>query len=507
MAYEVQIAPPTDIQELKLIHKTVESLLNHGPEFEVLLMSRPEVQQEEKWAWLWNPRSPGGVWYRWRLWQILSGTGIQSSGGYHVASKSHPVFTSGASWREPEKQLPFEFSTQLPELISDSDYDSSDEDDSEDDNPRKRRRQMMHAGMGPPPKDNLNIGSDEQTYLNPMQRAKLMHLLARLPTTNAKLRKGDVARVTAFAISHASKGAEEIVEMLVHNVLHPFCWSKTANPEMSSEAKQDEEMADTTATSDPKTTDVDTTPSTLIALYLISDILSASSTSGVRHAWRYRSLFESSLISSQIFLRLGCLEKELGWGRIRSEKWRRSITGLLGLWEGWGIFMGDVHRKLVTEFEQPIKEAEEERKKAEEEEAKKKAKSGWKAVEASAVEASKELASILPKAMDHKQRGHDVPTGKILQDADALTEATASKPSMLQNVPVARASELALQDSEGRLNTKEVTVQGTKEAVTTQTVPGTTRDNAAIIQSAVKKRRPVAEDMFALDEDDMEQTQ
>jgi len=500
-AYEVQIAPPSDIQELKLIHKTVESLLSHGPEFEVLLMSRPEVQQEEKWAWLWNPRSPGGVWYRWRLWQILSGTSTQSSGGYHVASKAHPVFTTGASWREPDKQLPFEFSTQLPELISDSDYDSSDEDDSEDDNPRKRRRQMMHAGMGPPPKDNLNIGSDEQTYLNPMQRTKLMHLLARLPTTNAKLRKGDVARVTAFAISHASKGAAEIVDMLVHNVLHPFCWSKTANPEMSTETDQDEEMADPTNTQDPKTPDSDTTPSTLIALYLISDILSASSTSGVRHAWRYRSLFESSLIGSQIFLRLGCLEKELGWGRIRSEKWRRSITGLLGLWEGWGIFMGEVHRKLVAEFEQPIKEAEEERRKAEEEDTKKKAKSGWKAVEA-----NKEVASVPPKAFADGQRQHDKPTRTVSQDAATTTQSIATEPSIPREVFMARAPESALQKDVKGLNPEKAIVQDTKEATTTPTMQDTTQDNAAMARSAAKRRRPVAEDMFALDGDDMDET-
>lgn len=500
-AYEVQIVPPSDIQELKLIHKTVESLLNHGPEFEVLLMTRPEVQQEEKWAWLWNPRSPGGVWYRWRLWQILSGTGIQSTGGYHVPSKSHPVFTTGASWKEPEKQLPFEFSTQLPELISDSDYDSSDEDDSEDDNPRKRRRQMMHAGIGPPPKDNLNIGSDEQTYLNPMQRAKLMHLLSRLPTTNARLRKGDVARVTVFAISHASKGAAEIVDMLVYNVLHPFSWSKTANPEMSSDATQDSGKAETTVTPDPKSAESDTTPSTLIALYLISDILSASSTSGVRHAWRYRSLFESSLTGSQIFLRLGCLEKELGWGRIRSEKWRRSITGLLGLWESWGIFMGDVHRKLVAEFEQPIKEAEEERKKAEEEETKKKAKSGWKAVEA-----GKEVETAMPKMTDEKQKDQGMPYPMKIKGTDPTIKADSSDASISQSkLEVAPLVEKPTPESTRstpmQVDPKRSLLQGSREV---QAGQGATQDDKSTQPVTSKKRRPLAADMFASDEEDEE---
>jgi U2-associated protein SR140 len=58
---QVIVNPPSDLKQLKLIHKTLEALLTYGPEFEALLMSRTDVQREEKWSWLWNPRSPGGV--------------------------------------------------------------------------------------------------------------------------------------------------------------------------------------------------------------------------------------------------------------------------------------------------------------------------------------------------------------------------------------------------------------------------------------------------------------
>ncbi|KMP07838.1 hypothetical protein CIHG_02805 [Coccidioides immitis H538.4] len=78
---------------------------------------------------------------------------------------------------------------------------------------------------------------------------------------------------------------------------------------------------------------LDKSPAKLVGLYIISDILSSSSTSGVRHAWRYRQLFETALKNHKVFEHLGRLEKELGWGRLKVEKWRRSIGNLLGLWE------------------------------------------------------------------------------------------------------------------------------------------------------------------------------
>ncbi|KAI5300261.1 hypothetical protein KEM56_002605, partial [Ascosphaera pollenicola] len=39
---EVVVSTPSDLKQLKLIHKTIENLLVHGHEFEALLMSRPE---------------------------------------------------------------------------------------------------------------------------------------------------------------------------------------------------------------------------------------------------------------------------------------------------------------------------------------------------------------------------------------------------------------------------------------------------------------------------------
>jgi U2-associated protein SR140 len=112
----VPVQPPRDIKELKLIHKTIESMLTHGPEFEALLMSRPEVQKEEKWAWIWDARSPGGVWYRWRLWQVLTGSQTRTGQGKYL-----PLFEDSSAWKAPDMPLAFEYATRLDEFVSDSD--------------------------------------------------------------------------------------------------------------------------------------------------------------------------------------------------------------------------------------------------------------------------------------------------------------------------------------------------------------------------------------------------
>jgi U2-associated protein SR140 len=174
-ALQVDVKPPSDLKQLQLIHKTLENLLNYGPEFEALLMSRPEVQKDEKWAWLWNPRSTGGVLYRWKLWDILTNAGnkgIRRHPGMAVNPLSL-LFEGGPSWVPPEKALRFEYTTQMDEFVSDDDYNSSEDEysDAEDD---KRHNADVPGGA-----------TDGLGYMNPLQKAKLTHLLARLPTTNA----------------------------------------------------------------------------------------------------------------------------------------------------------------------------------------------------------------------------------------------------------------------------------------------------------------------------------
>lgn len=360
----VPVQVPKDLRELKLIHKTIESLIAHGPEFEALLMSRPEVQKEEKWAWLWDPRSTGGVWYRWRLWEILTGSQNRAGRG-----KFLPLFEDSFAWKAPEASLPFEYTTRLDEFVSDSDYNSSDDEDSGDEGGARRHH---HGTVSA---DTSLNNDDGIAYLNPLEKAKLTYLLARLPTSTGKLRKGDVARVTAFAISHAGRGADEVVAAIVSNIERPFAYT-SANPDRRRDKEQNGD--DGVATEEDEKGD--TSSASLIGLYVVSDILSSSSTSGIRHAWRYRQLFETALRQRHIFESLGRMEKKMNWGRLRAEKWKRSVSNILSLWEGWCVFPQESQGQFVESFNNPPVAKEEEIQKKDGL-VEGKGKSKWKAVE------------------------------------------------------------------------------------------------------------------------------
>jgi U2-associated protein SR140 len=318
----VPVKPPQDVKTVQLISKVIEGILAHGPEFEALLMSRPEVQREEKWAWLWDARSDGGIWLRWRLWEVVTG-GQQQSKGKYV-----PIFDGSYAWKMPESKLPFEYTTSLDEFVSDSEYNSSDDEDYDGDGQQQGN------------------GDDEKTFLNPLEKAKLTHLLARLPRTISRLRKGDIARVTAFAIMHASRGADEVVDMIVRNVSQPLSLT-SANPERRQQDDRAAKGDDREATTD------DAGAASLVGLYVVSDILSASSASNVRHAWRFRQLFEAALRESKLFEALGSMSERRGWGRLRAEKWKRSVGLVLSLWDGWCVFPAESQEAFTKGFENP----------------------------------------------------------------------------------------------------------------------------------------------------------
>lgn len=367
---QVHVVPPSDIKELKLIHRTMERLIQYGPAFEGLLMSQPHVQMDEKWAWLFDSNSPGGVWYRWLVWNYFSEdrqTWNESQEQGPTASSlsfgntlPHHPFDGSPAWALQEEKPRYEFTTDFEELVEDSEYVSSD-DESGDEGPRRQ----FNTGHGNVPLEEGGAKPVGSRYLNPYRRAKLTHLLARLPEAIALLRIGDVARVTNFVVNNAGQGAEEIVEMLIANVLHPF------NSSVSYEDEDNARQDFTDNTEDGRKSDPSN--SKLIGLYIISDSLQASSTSGVRDAWKYRSLFESALKSSKLFEHLGRLEKELQWGRMKAEQWKRKVGVVLGLWENWSVFPREAQKIFKNSFSNPPL-SEEEDKAAEEAERTEKAK-------------------------------------------------------------------------------------------------------------------------------------
>ena len=493
---QVNVAPPADLKQLKLIHKTLEALLTHGPEFEALLMSRTTVQKEEKWAWLWDSRSAGGIWYRWRLWDLLTGAQQRiKTGRTRNSDSSQYVFDGGATWAAPERVLPFEYTTSINEFVSDSEYDSSDDEDSGDEG---RRRHQHYQGGAPPPEGMLGaIENDSQSYLNPLQKAKLVHLLARLPVTNAKLRRGDVARVTAFAIQHAGEGAEEVVDLITSNVHTPLAFS-SANPEhkpaADAAARSDD---DNNSTEDDRKASEkeDTSPAKLIALYIISDILSSSSTSGVRHAWRYRQLFEAALSRRQTFAHLGRLDKALAWGRLRAEKWKRSVQSVLGLWEGWCVFPAAAQEAFAASFANPPPTAREAAQAKEAERAAAAAvaagKSKWKTVEEKAREREADDRGVAAGAMD-------VDGEPMVDEEDVDGEPMAEDEEDVDGEPMDEDAGDEHADARSGRGTEAVALalgaQDPARPSLGASAPGSAEKT---LLPGGRRRRPKAEDMFA----------
>ncbi|KAL4780227.1 hypothetical protein BJX76DRAFT_54857 [Aspergillus varians] len=487
-ATQVEVKAPSDLKQLRLIHKTLENLLNYGPEFEALLMSRPEVQREEKWAWIWDARSPGGVYYRWKLWDVI--TNSRSKGQRERPQRALPVFEGGASWISPENNLTFEYTTRLDELVSDEDYDSSDEEMSDGEDERRQ-----HTGA--PPTDRIGADNEGLGHMNPLKKAKLAHLLARLPTTHAKLRKGDVARVTAFAIKHAGAGADEVVDMIVSNTIEPYAYTG-ANPDRELEkglARTEQNGDDTNAVPANRTgkEKLDTSSAKLVGLYLISDILSSSATSGVRHAWRYRQLFESALKAHQVFEHLGRLEKGLSWGRLRAEKWKRSIGSLLHLWEGWCVFPQSSQEHFFQVFEKPPLTEEELREEKEKAEAERAAaafsrnKNRWKALDDDSSAArfdSSHPFETKPAPMEADQEG----AGEMDLDGEPMSDIDGEP---MEDSDLEDADEIPFQENE-----EEEKTQGERDNLKEQ--PETASSKPPELPAGpVRKPRPRAEDMFA----------
>lgn len=488
---QVEVKAPSDLKQLRLIHKTLENLLNYGPEFEALLMSRPEIQREEKWAWLWDARSPGGVYYRWKLWDVITNSRSHNQQGRF--QKSLPIFEGGANWLFPEGNLMFEYTTRLDEFVSDADYDSSDEDMSEGEDDRRQ-----HGG--PPPTDGTGPGNEGLGHMNPLKKAKLAHLLARLPTTHAKLRKGDVARVTAFAIKQAGAGADEVVEMIVSNIIEPYAYTG-ANPDRETEkgiARKEQNGDETNAapTDDTGKENLDTSAAKLVGLYLISDILSSSATSGVRHAWRYRQLFESALKSYQVFEHLGRLEKVLGWGRLRAEKWKRSIGSLLHLWEGWCVFPQSSQEHFYQVFDKPPlteQEQKEEEEKAEAERAAaafSKNKSRWKTVDEESSTSRFDTSrptETKPTQMEVDQAG----AGDMDIDGEPMSDIDGEP---MEDSDLEDLDGNPLEEDEGYEPEGKTLEEGDRPKEQLETTTERPPDTST---GPVRKPRPRAEDMFA----------
>ncbi|WPH02861.1 Hypothetical protein R9X50_00572900 [Acrodontium crateriforme] len=366
----VAVQVPLDIQTLRAINTVADRLLSEPDpmralQIEAMLMAQPKVQKDEHFAFLYDSRSPGGVYYRYLLWRADDNESIMKE-RKQISRVPERIYEDvPVDWSISRAKLPFPDLTDLSQVVADLDYASSDEESDDE----GVERQFNNGRNG-----DQTFDGPEKCHLTPVQYARLIHLLCRLPKTHARLRKGDIARITNFAINHAGKGAEEIVDVLLLNIARPFSLTQAAQCEHNGSSEEDDNEPDAAppsidalaATNDAKR-DEDPSGAKLIGLYVISDILSASSTAGARNAWKYRQLLETGFKAHGTFERLGRLEKELSWGRMKAEQWKRKIDVVFSIWEGWSVFASGVQDEFKKAFFTPPLTADE--RKAEEQRA------------------------------------------------------------------------------------------------------------------------------------------
>ena len=321
-----------------------------------------KVWRDERFAFLFDTQSPAGIYYRYLLWNPLDSDDRLREHKRGIQGLERIHYDHMIDWTPPYGQVPFPNLASLAHVVDDLDYHSSEEESDNDDGERP-------TGI----EDETTRGANESRRFSPLKRARLIHLLARLPTTITKLRKGDLARITNFVINHAGEGAEEIVDILLLNVMKPFSLSlaskyedtDSSSPNDDNEDEETYEPEDTLPSfampsTDAKPTTTPSIPTTedpsnakLIALYTISDILSASSTAGARNAWKYRTLFETGFRTCHTFEHLGRLDKDLAWGKLKSDQWKRKVGVVFGIWEGWSVFGAGAQEEFKKSFAEP----------------------------------------------------------------------------------------------------------------------------------------------------------
>ncbi|KAI8381439.1 uncharacterized protein BYT42DRAFT_566518 [Radiomyces spectabilis] len=173
---EVKVTKPTNMNRVKIIHRLIERVIKHGPQFEHIIMEREK--DNPAFEFLFKHTSPDHIYYRWRLYSILQG---DSKSDWRT--EPFQMFEGGAWWIPPE--VPFNDEGKADMLL-----------DSEDEEQEK--------------------GSDvPKGTLGPIARQRLEILLRQVT-----FKRGTIARAMAFAIDHAD-AADEVIDLVIKSLLLP----------------------------------------------------------------------------------------------------------------------------------------------------------------------------------------------------------------------------------------------------------------------------------------------
>ncbi|KAH8704505.1 hypothetical protein GQ44DRAFT_831490 [Phaeosphaeriaceae sp. PMI808] len=293
---------PPDIAMLRLIHQTIEGVIAGGMEFEAALMNDPQIQEEERFAWLYDQKHPLNRYYRWRLHQLVCDT------------SNSEIFARQGLWNGPSEPLADEFVDDLG-AFDPADDESSDSEEEE----QRPQHKPLPVGDNYPGRVDNGYG-----ILSPRSRAMLIWLLTSLPGGSIVI--DDIAAISVFAVEHATHGLDEVVDILLANVIEPFQLTD-ANPRKlvaESEGKEDTRRPDVRQV-------------TLNALRIVHDVLfTTSKESGA--AYKYRLAISTQLVNHKIFEHLEQLPTQLGMGRMTEKSYRDEVNVILKVWEEESFF-------------------------------------------------------------------------------------------------------------------------------------------------------------------------
>ena len=396
----VTVSRPPDLPTLRLIHMTIEKVIEGGVEFEECLMNDPIVQTQERFAWLYDTTHPLSRYYRYRLYQIVTGD----------TNPNPEIFEGQPKWRGPKDPLPDEFVWNLWDL-----KDPSDSEDEEDE---------PQYGISTVPACDDYPGRVTTGYgiMPPRSKAFLIWLLASLPPT--PIIYGDVAAFSEFAIRHSTRGVDEIVEFLVTNLFVPFALTP-ANHNF----KEETPFGDEGPFSGRHNGQLPTI--TINALKIINDV--AFTTYREKGAaYKYRSVIASSLMDRGVFRFLETLPVKWEMGRLAAKNFREEVNFILKVWTNEGLFEKHILEQFDREFNSRTREKEQE-------EAERRAIEKRKAKKGSVPTHAKYIEYMDEDTVEDAEQDEGTP-----MDVDPETEAPAENvPSSSTGAALAEASKNA----------------------------------------------------------------
>jgi len=304
-------APP-DPATLRLIHQTIEKVVEGGTEFEAALMHNPQVQEEERFAWLYDQKHPLNRYYRWRLHQIVA------------MSDRTNVFYRQPDWKGPKEPFLDEFASEPADL----NHPYQDEDSEEENDEKSVGRFTVATGDIYPGRNDTGYG-----VMSPKSRTMLIWMLSSVPSSSLLCQ--DIAPISNFAVQHYTRGMDEVVHLLVTNIFQPFALSKANTKRADGEDGGNGSLRPS-----------DLQQLTINALLIVSDVTHVT-WKDQSFCYKYRLFFATQLRERKVFEYLETLPSRLSLGRLSENQYRESINEVLTTWQDKYLFEPD----LLTYFD------------------------------------------------------------------------------------------------------------------------------------------------------------